>query len=87
MKFGHRQRAPAENCGGDRSKLYRCTKAAVRIANESDIQHSGKRCQQAACPKNSKFNFCEPYFSGKARDGIATDGQDAISYRGLKTAR
>jgi hypothetical protein len=87
VKFGPRQRAPAENGGGDRSKLYRCTKAAVRIANESDIQHSGKRCQQAACPKNSKFNFCEPYFSGKARDGIATDGQDAISYRGLKTAR
>ena len=79
-----RQMASAENCGGDRRKLHRCAEAAVRIANESGIQHTGKRCQQAADDKNSKFYFANLYSPGKARDGIATDGKDAISYRSFE---
>ena len=76
--------ASAENCGGDRRKLHRCAKAAVRIANESSIQHTGKRCQQTADDKNSKFYFANLYSPGKARDGIATDGKDAISNPGFE---
>ena len=79
-----RQLASAENCGGYRRKLHRCAETAVGIANESGIQHTGKRCQHAADNKNSKFYFADLYSPGKARDGIATDGKDAISYRGFE---
>ena len=76
--------ASAKNCGGDRRKLHRCAETAVGVADESGIQHTGKRCQQAADHKNSKSYFANLYSPGKARDGIATDGKDAISYRGFE---
>ena len=74
-----RQMASTQNCGGDRRKLHRCAEAAVRVADKSSVQDTGKRCQQAADDKNSTFYSANLYSPGKARDGIATDGKDAIS--------
>src|SRR4029077_12232807 len=76
--------ASAKNRGGDRRKLHRCAETAVGVADESGIQHTGKRCQQAADHKNSKFYFANLYSPGKARDGIAPDGKDAIPNRGFE---
>jgi hypothetical protein len=74
----------AEDCGGDRGKLHRCAEAAVRVANESGVQDTRKRGQQAADDENPAFYFTHFYSPGKARDGIATDRENAISYRSFE---
>ena len=75
---------PPKNCGGDRRKLHRCAETAVRVADESGVQDTGKRCQQAADDKNSKFYSANLLPPEKLETASPPTAKDAISDRSFE---